>query len=376
MDALALVAAALALFAGLVGLWRWLSRRWGLSGPGAPPPQHLERDEYMARRVLRALLPFSLLVVVPSLVLLAGALGSAVGSPRDLRLAILGLVLFLVPLPFLRWRIRTLEALRARGLAGPPAAPPWAARSPWAARLPSGGPGPDAPVPQGPPRDAPTSPATSPFLAHLGGPGPFTLAAVAVILVVSVAAWLLPEEQLLMRLAKVNGAIRAGEVWRLVTVGLVHGGVLHLLANLMVLRAVGRPLERLAGGWAMLAVLVLGTAAGSVASVLLIPRPAVGASGGIFALAGALLTFGLRHRAALPPGARRGIVVATAETVAINVGITFLVPRIDWAAHVGGLAAGMLLGLLLRPGPATMRALHPAEPAGTGPPRAGAGGGA
>jgi membrane associated rhomboid family serine protease len=120
---------------------------------------------------------------------------------------------------------------------------------------------------------------------------------------------------------------------------------------------VARPLERLAGRWALLVVFVLGTAAGTAASVAFIPRPSVGASGGVFAVTGALVAFGWRHRATLPEGLRRKVIRSAAITLALNLVITFSLPFIDWAAHLGGLLAGLAMGALLRPTAAVRAAL-------------------
>ncbi len=188
--------------------------------------------------------------------------------------------------------------------------------------------------------------------AALAGPAPATRAVLAVVVAVSGAALLLPEDDLLLRLAKDNDAIRRGEVWRLLTAGLVHGGAVHLLLNASVLANVGRIVERLLGGPRMLAVLWGGVLAGSLASFATNPQPSVGISGGLFALVGALLVVGLRHRRALPPPARRMLVRAPIEIIVLNVALGLALPIIDNSAHLGGLAGGVLLGAVLgvRPG--------------------------
>jgi rhomboid protease GluP len=71
----------------------------------------------------------------------------------------------------------------------------------------------------------------------------------------------------------------------------------------------------------------------------------VGISGGLFALVGALLVAGLRHRRMLPPPMRRMLVRAPVEIIVLNLGLGMALPMIDNAAHLGGLAGGVLLGL-------------------------------
>ena len=184
--------------------------------------------------------------------------------------------------------------------------------------------------------------------AALAGPAPATRAVLAVVVAVSGAALLLPEDDLLLRLAKDNDAIRRGEVWRLLTAGLVHGGAVHLLLNASVLANVGRIVERLLGGPRMLAVLWGGVLTGSLASFATNPHPSVGISGGLFALVGALLVVGLRHRRALPPPARRMLVRAPIEIIVLNIALGLALPIIDNSAHLGGLAGGVLLGARAR----------------------------
>jgi len=321
--------ALLAGYAAFVAAWIALKRRLGLTGPRAPPRQALDRPAWLARRSLRALLAFDFLLILPVMLLTCVAAGAA-GDLATGLLVLLPATVFLLPAwPLLR-HVRAHDARLAAGLPAPSAAEALAA-----ART-VGHAGLDA---------------------LLAGRPPVTTALLLVITATSVAAWLLPHADLYDRLAKVNGAILAGEVWRLVTVALVHANLLHLLGNGSVLQQVARPLERLAGRWALLAVFVLGTAAGTAASVAFIPGPSVGASGGVFAVTGALVAFGWRHRAILPEGLRRKVIRSAAITLALNLVITFSLPFIDWAAHLGGLLAGLALGALLRPTAAVRAAL-------------------
>ena len=80
--------------------------------------------------------------------------------------------------------------------------------------------------------------------------------------------------------------------------------------------------------------------AGSAASYFFNPSnvPAVGASGMIFGLFSALLVTSRKH------GIDYKNVVGV---IVINLLITFLVPNIDWHAHVGGLVGGALTTYLV-----------------------------
>jgi rhomboid protease GluP len=212
-------------------------------------------------------------------------------------------------------------------------------------------------------RPRPTARATRGPLARLFPDA--TRAVLVVVVAVSGLALLLPRDDLLARLAKDNDAIRQGEVWRLLTAGLVHGSVLHLVMNAMVLQDVGRLVESLFGSRRMLVLLWGGVLGGSLASLATNPNPSVGISGGIFALVGSLLAVGLRHRRRLPPPVRRMLVRGPIEVIVLNVALGLALPIIDNAAHLGGLATGFGLALVLSVRPEVREALG----AGPGAPR-------
>lgn len=148
--------------------------------------------------------------------------------------------------------------------------------------------------------------------------------------------------------------------WRLLTSMFIHAGVIHLLVNLITLLQIGDLLESLFGTPAVLVSFVAGGACAAVATLLLATGETavvyVGASGGIFSLAGTLLAASRRiWRAERSPWSRRlssrligcltanlvlGIVVSAA---AASAGLGFAIAN---TAHVAGLATGILLGLL------------------------------
>jgi rhomboid protease GluP len=83
-------------------------------------------------------------------------------------------------------------------------------------------------------------------------------------------------------------------------------------------------------------------------SLLMQPGPAVGASGAIFGLAGALVVFLYRFRHVYYVRDKQiGIVLLAWAVFTIVTG--FLDPRIDNFAHLGGFAGGALAALTLRP---------------------------
>lgn len=142
--------------------------------------------------------------------------------------------------------------------------------------------------------------------------------------------------------------VREGQYWRLVTSMFLHGGLLHLAVNAWGLFQLGEIFELLLGSGRMLLVYFVAGIAGSVASVLFTNAPSVGASGAIFGLMGALIAFLLRRRQNLTPVAK-SLLGQLVVWAGINIAFGASTPGIDNAAHLGGCAAGFVLGLILRP---------------------------
>lgn len=309
-------------YAVIVLAWRLLLRRWRLAGPGAPSRTALGRQEYLARRSLKVLLAFDALVIVP--VTIVGVV-AVLRAPDPLGwLLPLAALAFLGPVFVLLRKIRILEAYRLRGLPEPSPAQQFTTGHESLDRL-------------------------------LQRPARATKVTVAVIVVITVAAWIWPELQDVLE--KRNAEILSGQLWRLATVALVHANLIHLFFNASVFMDVAGMVERLAGAVRMLAVFWIGAMAGTLASVATFPQPSVGASGGVFALLGALLAISLRHRRELPASVRARLVRSTGFVIGANLLLGFLLPRVDWAAHLGGVVAGAALGWVLGLGPQARAAL-------------------
>ncbi len=143
-------------------------------------------------------------------------------------------------------------------------------------------------------------------------------------------------------------AVAAGEVWRLVTATLLHGGPQHLAGNAVALFILGMVCEH-AFGWPQFLLLYAASGiTGSVASVLTGAGPSVGASGAIFGLQAAAIVLFRRHRDRLLLRDRRiGFVLLVWAISSIASGIVS--PYVDNAAHLGGALAGALGGRLMHP---------------------------
>ena len=137
-------------------------------------------------------------------------------------------------------------------------------------------------------------------------------------------------------------AVNDGQYYRLLTVALVHGGWVHLICNMLALFSIGTPIENFYGKNKYVFILLTSLIAGSLASYLFNPLNtyAVGASGMIFGLFGALAVTGKRMGANLKEAS---------TLIAVNLAIPFLIPGIDWKAHLGGLIGGSLAALAIKP---------------------------
>ncbi len=134
--------------------------------------------------------------------------------------------------------------------------------------------------------------------------------------------------------------VGVGEWYRILTVALVHGGLMHLGFNMYALLVLGNPLEAAFGRVRFITIFMVSLTTGSLASLLLNPvnQPSVGASGALFGLFGAFAVAGKRIGADV-----RSIYVI----IGINFAISFLIPNVDWHAHLGGLVGGALTAWIL-----------------------------
>ncbi len=184
-----------------------------------------------------------------------------------------------------------------------------------------------------------------------GGLTPAVLAIIAVSVIAYLLQRLIP--QITFEFAHITQFVQQGEWWRPVTAAFLHsrGSVLHILFNMYALYLFGPRLERQVGTVAFVGLYLASALGGGVAFQFLSEGGAVGASGAIFGLFGAVLvgTYPLRRT---PQGAnqfRRLLLL-----LGINLALPLLVPGIAWEAHVGGLVMGMIVVSLwqhIPPGP-------------------------
>ncbi|MDX9974749.1 MAG: rhomboid family intramembrane serine protease [FCB group bacterium] len=139
------------------------------------------------------------------------------------------------------------------------------------------------------------------------------------------------------------------EYWRMLSFGIVHAGILHILFNGLALTQVGPTIEEETGPGRMLTIITLTQLAAAIGShvwyINIQQNPhatTVGASGWLFGLIG----YGIGHYYRSGERTRRDFFVQWA-IYGLLFGLLF--PGINNAAHVGGMVGGMLLGAVPSP---------------------------
>jgi rhomboid protease GluP len=139
-----------------------------------------------------------------------------------------------------------------------------------------------------------------------------------------------------------------GQWWRLFTSMFLHGSLLHLGFNMVVLYQAGQLAERIFGSLRFTGLYVIAGLCGSLASVLWNPFVnSVGASGALFGLVGGLLAFIRREHSGVPPTVVKDLQGSLLPFLLFNIVAGFIYPHTDNAAHIGGLVGGWLGGHLL-----------------------------
>jgi membrane associated rhomboid family serine protease len=185
--------------------------------------------------------------------------------------------------------------------------------------------------------------------------------AVLVLIVLNIVAFLfeisvgdLNDPEILHRVGALEAyaVVVQGEYWRLFTALFLHGGFTHLLFNIFALYILGPPLERSIGTIRFAVCYLISGLASSAGVVALTVlgfvqvSQLVGASGCIMGIVGAWAGFLVRHRHAPQAKRRLGNVVMI---IVIQVAFDLSTPQVSMAAHLCGLIAGFVLGLVIAP---------------------------
>ena len=144
-------------------------------------------------------------------------------------------------------------------------------------------------------------------------------------------------------------AIRSNdEWWRLISTGLLHGGMIHLYFNSSALLSISSLLVGVCRSSWIAIVFTLSVVGGSLASIYGPVRlgPSVGASGGVMGLLGFVLVLSFFYKGGFPHFFK-GAIIRSVILIAILgwLGKNF----IDNSAHAGGFLVGVVLGFLVIP---------------------------
>ena len=175
------------------------------------------------------------------------------------------------------------------------------------------------------------------------GPVVFTPVLTTILVGFNLAVWLasgLEGVNLLSDYALWGPLVADGEWYRIVTSGFLHDGIFHLGFNCFALWIMGKSLEQFLGRPRFVVLYFVSLLGGSLGVLFLEPNAlAVGASGGIFGLFGAMAIV------------QRSLGMSIWATglgpiLALNLFLTFAVSRISIGGHIGGLVAGGIIGVV------------------------------
>ena len=153
-----------------------------------------------------------------------------------------------------------------------------------------------------------------------------------------------PSNQALLALGATGSwPIREGRWWTLFTAIYLHGGLLHILFNLLWIRQLGPAVEELYGPARTAVIFTISGVLGFVVSNVVGIPLTVGASGSIFGLLGAIVAYGRRRG-----GAFGAMVLRQYGMWALILFVFgFFMASVNNFAHAGGFVGGLACGYVL-----------------------------
>lgn len=149
--------------------------------------------------------------------------------------------------------------------------------------------------------------------------------------------------------ANATSAVQSGQVWRLGSSMFIHGNIFHLVINMAALVSAGLIVERIYGH-RLFGLIYFGSGiVGSSLSLYFASQTtvAVGASGAVFGVTGALFVAIFQHRKRLPKSFSKQMITSLSFFITYSLVQSLTKNGIDTAAHIGGLLAGSALALIL-----------------------------
>lgn len=149
--------------------------------------------------------------------------------------------------------------------------------------------------------------------------------------------------------------LEENEWYRLITPILLHAGVIHLLCNIAVQLETGVFFEKEWGSARWLVIYMVSALGSSILSCIAMPDAlSVGSSGAVMGLFGGKLSE-VVMRACERARTKQDLVgqqVRKEQCCAVSCSVIVImlfsfIPYVDWAAHLGGLAAGIIVGIFI-----------------------------
>jgi rhomboid protease GluP len=182
------------------------------------------------------------------------------------------------------------------------------------------------------------------FVARSGGVFLLVAANIAIYiwLIQGVGGPTLPPDVLIRHGAMGSFALPLREYWRLVAYGFLHADMLHLATNMLCLVLWGPYLEKRVGSLYFVIIYLCALVGAALVTDFAHSTRyiTVGASGAVAGILGALLCLSILGKISLS-----GTFFVT--NIALNVAVAVAVPNVDWRAHAGGFAAGLICCAIL-----------------------------
>ena len=138
---------------------------------------------------------------------------------------------------------------------------------------------------------------------------------------------------------KINEAILAGQLWRLLTPVLLHGSLMHIGFNMYALFVIGAGMESRMGHLRFVMLYLVSGFAGNVFSFLFSDAPSLGASTAVFGLLAAEGVFLYLNKDLFGKRAQKALSnIIMVAGVNLFIGLS---PGIDNWGHIGGLIGGL-----------------------------------
>lgn len=131
----------------------------------------------------------------------------------------------------------------------------------------------------------------------------------------------------------------AGQYYRLFTAVFIHFGWAHLFFNVTGMLIFGTRVERYYGSLAFFTIYFVSGLVASVSSLVLTQGISAGASGAVYGLLGAAFAY-TKVKGSMDLINNQVILIY----IVMGLGMSFIMPNIDYFGHIGGLVAGIFVG--------------------------------